>query len=111
MIKEIAGVAVLVVGLYGISHAADAVKGKQVYDKKCAMCHGKDLKGNAAMAKTFKLEPKELSLAGEEIAEKTDAELIAITTKGEKKMPAYETKLTAEEIANSIAYIRAAASK
>lgn len=91
--------------------AADLAKGKEVYDKKCAMCHGKDLKGNAAMAKTFKLEPKELSLQASDIGAKSDADLIAVTAKGEKKMPAFEGKLSAEEIANSIAYIRSASPK
>ena len=36
--------------------AADATKGKDVFEKKCAMCHAKDLKGNPAMAKMYKLD-------------------------------------------------------
>jgi mono/diheme cytochrome c family protein len=90
--------------------AADAVKGKVIFDTKCAMCHAKDLKGNPAMAKMFKLENAELNLLKKETRDKKDADLIAITTKGKNKMPAQEAKLSPEDIANAVAYIRSSAS-
>jgi len=95
--------------LTGPLSAADAVKGKEVYEKKCAMCHAKDLTGNPAMAKLFKIDPSALSLVKKETLDKKDADLILITAKGQGKMAAQEGKLSADDIANSIAYIRSAA--
>jgi len=90
--------------------AADVAKGKEIFEKKCAMCHAKDLKGNPAMAKMFKLDPSMLNLVKKDTQDKKDADLIAITTKGKGKMPAQEGKLTADDIANAVAYIRSAGS-
>jgi cytochrome c6 len=87
-------------------YAADATKGKEVFDKKCAMCHAKDLKGNPAMAKMFKLDPSALNLVKKETQAKKDADLITITTKGKGKMPPQEGKLSSDDIANAAAYIR-----
>jgi mono/diheme cytochrome c family protein len=88
--------------------AADVPKGQTLYATKCAMCHAKDLKGNPAMAKVLKVDAVKLNLASKETQAKTDAELIATTTKGDGKMPAQEKKLTADEIANIIAYVHSA---
>src|ERR1700690_3204832 len=88
----------------GPLHAADAQKGKEVFEKKCAMCHAKDLKGNPAMAKMYKLDQSALNLVKKETQEKKDADLIATTTKGKGKMPAQEGKLPADDIANAVAY-------
>jgi mono/diheme cytochrome c family protein len=89
--------------------AADVAKGKEVYEKKCAMCHAKDLKGNPAMAKVYKLDPSALSLVSKQVLDQKDADLIATTTKGKGKMPAQGGKISPDDIANSIAYIRSAA--
>ena len=91
-------------------YAADAAKGKEVFDKKCAMCHAKDLKGNPAMAKMYKLDPSALNLVKKETQDKKDADLIVTTTKGKGKMPAQEGKLTADDIANAVAYVRSVGS-
>jgi len=88
--------------------AADAQKGKEIFEKKCAMCHAKDLKGNPAMAKMYKLDPSALNLLKKETQDKKDADLIATTTKGKGRMPAQEGKLSAEDIAGAVAYIRSA---
>ena len=101
--------AILIVSVASL-HATDVTKGKDVFEKKCAMCHAKDLKGNPAMAKMFKLDPSSLSLVKKETQDKKDADLIATTTKGKGKMPAQEGKLTADEIASAIAYVRSVGS-
>ena len=84
--------------------AEDAVK--TLYAQKCSSCHGKDAKGNPAMAKMFKLEASALDLTSKSTSAKKDEELIAITTQGHGKMPAYETKLKPEEIKSLVMYIR-----
>ncbi len=97
----------VVVGTFAVPVlAADVAKGQALFATKCAMCHGKDLKGNPAMGKVLKLDPAKLALANKDVAAKSDADLITVTTKGKDKMPAQEAKLKTDEIANIIAYVR-----
>ena len=101
-------------GLVSLAGAADtraADAPAKLYTAKCAMCHGKDFKGNPAMAKMFKLEPSALSLVSKEVQAKKDADLTEIVKKGKNKMPALGEKLKPEEIAGLIAYIRSSAPK
>lgn len=84
--------------------AEDAVK--TLFNQKCSTCHGKDGKGNPAMAKMFKLEPSALDLTSKTTSAKKDEDLIATTTKGHGKMPAYGAKLKPEEITSLVMYIR-----
>lgn len=88
------------------AHAGDAVDGKAVYQAKCATCHGKDGKGNASMAKMFKVEPAALDLTKTETSAKNDEELAGVTSKGKGKMPAFAAKLKEGEIAAAVAYLR-----
>ena len=84
--------------------AEDAAK--TLFAQKCSSCHAKDGKGNPAMAKMFKLDASALDLTSKMTIEKKDEELIAITTKGHGKMPAYGEKLKAEQIESLVGYIR-----
>lgn len=84
--------------------AGGAADGAAVYKSKCAMCHGPDgKKVNAAMGVR--------DLTSAEVQKQTDADLVRITTDGKGKMPAYKTKLSAEEITAVVAHIRALAKK
>jgi mono/diheme cytochrome c family protein len=58
-----------------------AADGAALYKAKCAMCHGPDASKNAP-----------------NLAKLSEKEIAAVTTKGQGKMPAYEGKLSAEEI-------------
>jgi mono/diheme cytochrome c family protein len=73
-----------------------------LYKTKCAACHGADGSGNTAMGKAFKLR----DLGSSEVQAQTDAQLIAITSDGKNKMPAYKGKLTDEQIKGLVGYIR-----
>jgi len=79
---------------------------KKIYDKKCASCHGKDGKGNAAMIKMLKADASLLDLQDKATLDKSDEELISIIFKGVNKMPAYEKELKDEEIKGIITHIR-----
>ena len=81
----------------------------KAYAAKCASCHGKNGKGNAALAKGLQIEPASLDLTAPSTAAKTDAELTAVMLKGSGKMPAYEGKLSAQEIADLIRHTRSLA--
>lgn len=72
-----------------------------LYKSKCQVCHGADGKGSPAGQK---LGAKDFH--SPEVQKQTDAELIAVTKQGKDKMPAYDKKLTDDQIKQLIKYIR-----
>ncbi|HYL12032.1 MAG TPA: cytochrome c [Terriglobales bacterium] len=82
------------------SFAADT--GADLYKAKCASCHGASGAGDTAMGKNLKLK----DLASAEVQKQSDAELTTIIEKGKKPMPAYEGKLTKDQIQDLVKYIR-----
>src|SRR5579862_6612297 len=76
--------------------------GADTYKAKCQMCHAADGSGNTPAGKSMKVIP----FNDPQIVSKSDADLIAITTDGKGKMPAYKGKLSDAEIKGVIAYIR-----
>ena len=80
---------------------APAETGADLYKGKCALCHGPDGKGSAVGKK---LGARELTSA--EVQKQSDADLTTIVTKGKNKMPAYDGKLTKEQIDSLVKYIR-----
>jgi len=75
---------------------------ENLYKAKCASCHAADGSGNTPAGKKLKTHDFRLP----EVQKQSDAQLIEITTKGKDKMPAFEKKLTGEQIKQLIAYIR-----
>lgn len=94
-----------IVGLVGLVVLGSAVAGFAAdlasdanYKAKCAMCHGANGEGKAAM-KTTPLKDS---------AKKSDADLTTIITKGKPpKMPGYEGKLTPDQVKALVAEIKA----
>jgi len=80
--------------------AADS--GADLYKTKCAMCHGPDGKGETAMGK--RLGTKDLGSA--DVQKQSDGDLTTVITKGKGKMPAYEGKLTGDQIQELVKFIR-----
>ncbi len=76
--------------------------GETLFKSKCAMCHGPDGKGEVPMGK--KLSAHDLNSA--EVQKQSDAQLTEVVTKGKNKMPAYDGKLSKEQIAQLVAYLR-----
>jgi cytochrome c6 len=106
-----ASAALLAALVPAVAAGVRAEEAAKIFTAKCAACHGKNGKGNPAMAKAFKLEPGKMSLVSEASLKKTDAELVKITTEGHGKMPAYKGKLTDTEIQNLVIHIRSLAPK
>lgn len=73
-----------------------------LFKSKCAACHGPDGKGEVPMGK--KLTAR--NLGSTEVQRQSDAQLTEVVTKGKNKMPAYEGKLTKEQITELVGYIR-----
>jgi len=76
--------------------------GEKVYKAKCAMCHGPDGSGNTPAGKGTKVR----DLCSDEVKKETDDEWTDIITKGKNKMPAYDKKVSADEMKAVIAYMR-----
>lgn len=94
----------LLAGLIGFCAGASSAQsaGETLFKTKCAACHGPDGKGEVPMGK--KLGARNLSST--EVQGQADAQLIDVVTKGKNKMPAYDGKLTKEQIGELVAYIR-----
>jgi len=68
------------------------------YKAKCAMCHGANGEGKAAM--------KTRDFASADVQKQSDAELTDIITKGKGKMPSYDGKLSKDQIGDLVKWIR-----
>ena len=105
--KLLAGVgAIGVMLLLGLPARAQET-GEALFKGKCAMCHGPDGAGKTMMGEKLKIP----DLQSAEVQKKTDDDLKAIIVKGKNKMPAYETKLSKEQIDKLVAHIRDLAKK
>jgi mono/diheme cytochrome c family protein len=91
----------VVFGFMMAARPALADDAEALYKSKCQVCHGADGKGTAAGQK---LGAKDFH--SPEVQKQTDAELIELTKQGKGKMPAYDKKLTDDQIKQLIKYIR-----
>jgi len=82
------------------SYAAD--NGSATFAAKCAMCHGADGQGKTPMGAKFNIK----NLAAPEVQKQSEAELSQTIAKGKNKMPAYDSKLTKEEIAQVSTFVK-----
>jgi cytochrome c6 len=92
----------VIVAFISFASAQDAGAGKEIFTAKCAICHGADGRGKTPMGTKFNIK----NLAAPEVQKQSDAELTAIVIKGKAKMPAFEGKLTSEQVAQVLGYIR-----
>lgn len=76
--------------------------GADTYKAKCMMCHAADGSGNTPAGKSMGT----LSFKTAALLKASDADLIAATTNGKGKMPAYKTQLTEVQISALITYVR-----
>ena len=92
--------------------ATDAIsleKGKAVYVKECASCHGDTGKGDGSAVKDLEKKPNDLTLA--KTLEQSDGALFWKITEGNKPMASYDKTLSEEDRWHVINYTRALAPK
>jgi mono/diheme cytochrome c family protein len=82
--------------------SAHAQAGADTYKAKCQMCHAADGSGSTPAGKSMGAIP----FASAALIKASDADLIAATTNGKGKMPAYKSQLSASQIAGVITYMR-----
>jgi len=100
-------VGVLAIGAWSPgAMAADAGAGKTIFEKSCVSCHGKDGKGNPAMAKV--LGEKGLDLTAKDATQKSDEQLLKIIAEGAGKMPAQKS-LSKDDQKQVLTYVRSLA--
>jgi cytochrome c6 len=68
------------------------------YKAKCAMCHGANGEGKAGM--------KTKDLGSADVQKMSDAELTEVIGKGKAPMPAYDGKLSKDQISDLVKWIR-----
>jgi cytochrome c6 len=76
--------------------------GEATYKAKCQSCHGAQGMPNPGIAKAMGVKPA----SDPAVKSLSEAEMIAITTNGKGKMPAYKGKLSDAEIKASVDYFR-----
>jgi len=82
---------------------ASIQKGEEIYEKKCALCHG--IKGDGKGPASAGLNPKPTNFKESHGEKMTDGEHFWKITTGRGPMPSYEKELTVEERWHAINYI------
>jgi mono/diheme cytochrome c family protein len=89
---SVLGLMLLSAGTMSFAQAA----GEATYKAKCAMCHGATGQGDTPAGKSMKVAP---------FAKAPEADMIALTTSGKGKMPAFMGTLTDPQIKEVNDYI------
>jgi mono/diheme cytochrome c family protein len=84
--------------LLSVPAKADTAAGEALFKAKCAVCHGADGKGKAAM--------KTPDMTSADVQKKSDAELSSIITNGKLPMMPPFNSLTADQVKDLVSYIR-----
>ncbi len=79
-----------------------AQSGEATYKTKCQSCHGTAGVPNPGIAKAMGVKPA----TDPSVKSKTEAQMIATTTNGAGKMPAFKGKITDAQIKDSVDYFR-----
>ena len=74
------------------------------YAKNCEPCHGEQ--GTGGLVKVDNKQIKVASLKADHAIKHTDDELIKVITGGEEDMPAFKDKLSQQEIADLVRFVR-----
>jgi len=108
VVLSLAAACLLAAGASGVSQArggsqSQAERGRAVYEARCTRCHGADGAGQTRMAEI--VEPPDISDPAWQ-RRRSNARLSASVSNGRGQMPAFKKKLSRQEIAAVIAYVR-----
>jgi mono/diheme cytochrome c family protein len=84
--------------------ADEFARARANYAKNCEACHGPNAEGG--VAKVDNKQIKVPSLKSDHAIKHTDEKLTKTITAGEEEMPAFKDKLSQEQIAEMVRYIR-----
>jgi len=77
-----------------------AQSGQDTYKAKCQSCHGATGMADTGAGKAMKVKP----VNDPDVKKLSQADMIAVTTNGKGKMPAYKGKLTDDQIKAAVDY-------
>jgi cytochrome c6 len=100
--KNAATVALLLMITTAATAVGQNAPAKDLFVSKCAICHGADGSAKTSMGKNLKIRDFHSS----EVQSQSDADLKTLIAKGKGKMPAFDGKLTGEQIDLLIGHIR-----
>ncbi len=100
--KAILRASLVVLALTLISATYTFADGGADFKAKCAACHGANGAADTTMGKNMKI--RDLSSA--DVQKQSDDELAGIIGKGKGKMPAYDGKLSKDQITDIVKFIR-----
>lgn len=83
---------------------ATLVKGQQLYNTYCAVCHGPKAKGDGPIIPKFPFAP---ALHTDKVRDWSDGRLFHVITKGQNLMPGYATQIFPDERWAIVHYLRA----
>jgi cytochrome c6 len=92
---------ILMTGAVGFAQSS----GEAVYKAKCQSCHGAQGTPNPGIAKMMGVKPA----SDPSVKSLSEAQMIADTTSGKGKMPAFKGKLSEAQIKDSVLYFRSLA--
>jgi mono/diheme cytochrome c family protein len=93
-------IAIVVVLLIPATSQADP--GSDTFKARCSACHGHKGAADTMLGKNLNLRP----LSSLEVQEQSDDQLFAIISRGRKKMPAFDRKLSPDQIRDLVKHIR-----
>lgn len=100
--KNVIALAASFVLALAMSTSAAAQDTAALYKAKCASCHAADGSGDTPVGKKLGVK----AFSDPEVAKSTDAAWMDATKKGKGKMPAYEGKLTDDQIKDLVKFMR-----
>lgn len=100
--KTILRASLMVLALALVFSSYSFADGAADFKAKCAMCHGATGAGDTVMGKNMKVR----DLGSADVQKQTDEELTTVIGKGKAKMPAYDGKLSKEQIVDVVKFIR-----
>jgi mono/diheme cytochrome c family protein len=102
MKRSFIGTLVLAILFAAVPSLVKADDTADLYKAKCQTCHGPDGKGATTVGQ--KLGARDFNSPA--VAKESDSEMFDITKNGKNKMPAYDKKLTDDQIKDLVKYIR-----
>jgi cbb3-type cytochrome c oxidase subunit III len=82
---------------------SQAERGREVYAGNCGRCHGADGAGRTRMAEV--VEPPDMTDPAWQ-RQRSTSRMVASVANGRGQMPAFKKKLSRQEIAAAVAYVR-----
>jgi mono/diheme cytochrome c family protein len=91
-----------IIALLLLSTFVFADAGSDTFKTRCSACHGHKGAGDSIFGRNLNVRP----LGSPEVQAQSDDQLFAIISKGRKKMPAFDRKLSPDQIRDLVKHIR-----